>query len=494
MRKNNFIKFLKNINLSINNLLEKNLNKLKFDNFSSLARSNRIVITIVALFFLFLTYLLVPNFYKGQELAKKLNNELSSKLSLNFKFSQDLKYKLFPRPHFLSSDTIIYKNNFEISKIKKLKIYVSLDNLFSIDNLEINNILINNANFNLNFENYNFFLNLLDNNYLNNNLRIKNSNIFFRNFEKEVLFINKIKDMKYYYDQKDLNNTFYSENELFNIPYKIKVLNDKKRSKLFSKINLEFLKVQIENEFNYSKEIKIGNANLIFNKSKAMLTYKKNKKFYEINLFDKLNDPSFFYMASFNLNPFYSNFEGKTDKIDLSHFYNPNSLIVQILKSEILNNKNIDFKLKVNADNISKTDFKKINLISKIQEGLIDIDNTHFNWKNHAEFKLKETLIFIKNGELVLDGKLQIKISNNDEIYQYLLTPKNFRKKFKYVDLTFSYNIDQKSTLLNDIRIDNEYNQKLNRIMGNIILKDSNLQNKIYLKNLLNEAIKSYAG
>ena len=45
-----------------------------------------------------------------------------------------------------------------------------------------------------------------------------------------------------------------------------------------------------------------------------------------------------------------------------------------------------------------------------------------------------------------------------------------------------------------DIRIDNKINQKVNKILSNVILKKDDLQNKIYFKNLLNEAIKSYAG
>ena len=35
-------------------------------------------------------------------------------------------------------------------------------------------------------------------------------------------------------------------------------------------------------------------------------------------------------------------------------------------------------------------------------------------------------------------------------------------------------------------------NANVNRILNNVILRKDNLQNKIYLKNLLNEAIKSY--
>ena len=69
---NFFTKFLKNINNSISNLLEKNLNKLKFDNVIKLIRSNKIILTFVALSVLFVCYLLIPTFFKQSQISKEL--------------------------------------------------------------------------------------------------------------------------------------------------------------------------------------------------------------------------------------------------------------------------------------------------------------------------------------------------------------------------------------------------------------------------------------
>ena len=166
-----------------------------------------------------------------------------------------------------------------------------------------------------------------------------------------------------------------------------------------------------------------------------------------------------------------------------------------MLKTEIFNNKNIDFKLNINANNVyNKSNFKNINLNSKIQEGLIDADNTKFKWRDIAEFELSESLIYVKNGELVLDGKLKINISNFNKLYKFLLTPKNYRNQIKRVDFNFTYNFDQKIAELKDIKVDDKINNKINKILNNLVLKRDDLQNKIYFKNLLNEAIKSYAG
>ncbi len=60
--------------------------------------------------------------------------------------------------------------------------------------------------------------------------------------------------------------------------------------------------------------------------------------------------------------------------------------------------------------------------------------------------------------------------------------------------MNFTYNFDQKTAELKDIKVDNNINLNVNKILNNVILKKDDLQNKIYFKNLLNEAIKSYFG
>ena len=47
---------------------------------------------------------------------------------------------------------------------------------------------------------------------------------------------------------------------------------------------------------------------------------------------------------------------------------------------------------------------------------------------------------------------------------------------------------------LNDIKVDEIINLKVNKTLNQIILKDNNLQNRIYLKNLVNQAMNDYAG
>ena len=159
MRKSNsFLKILKNTNHFINNQLEKNLNKLKFANLANIARSNKIILTFVALIILFIVYLLQPVFFDQNQISKKLKSELIKKFSLDMSFSKKLNYNLFPTPHFTSKKSILTYQNKKLAEINSLKIFVSAGNLFSSQNIEIKDVIINSANFNIDKDNKNFFI------------------------------------------------------------------------------------------------------------------------------------------------------------------------------------------------------------------------------------------------------------------------------------------------------------------------------------------------
>ena len=495
MTKPNFVKNFKNINKSINSLLERNLNKLKFDNLKILASNNKIILTFVAVLILLFSYLLLPTFYKQGDISKELKNELLSKFNLDFTFTQNLKYNFLPRPHFVSNESTVIENQKKIVEINKIKIYVSLDNLFSTKNFNIKEVILENANFDLNNKNSNFFVRLLNNNFLNVNFKIKNSNIFFKNSDDEVLFINKIKNLKYYYDTKKLKNILYSENEIFNTPYYFEVINYEEEKKIYTKLNLDFLKLQIENIYKNDEDIKSGSAKLLFDKIKSTINYKTGKKFFEFNYYDQSENQKFLYNGKLNFKPFFSSLDGSAEELNVSYLFGTNAIITELLKTEIFNKKNVDFQLNIKANKIKNNrNFVNLFLRSKIEEGLIDIDDTRIEWKNNSILKLTNTLIFVKDGKLFLDGKLQTNIINIKNIYKFLLTPKNFRKKIKTIDFNFSYSFDEKVIMLKDIMIDGKYNKKVNEKLKSIYFRDSDLQNKIYIKNVMNDVIEAYAG
>ena len=157
--------------------------------------------------------------------------------------------------------------------------------------------------------------------------------------------------------------------------------------------------------------------------------------------------------------------------------------------------KNLNFNVKINSDKIKNfQSFKRFILNSKIYEGFIDLDNTSISWSNHVNFTIIESLIYVKEGELMLSGKLNLIIDDYKKIYQFLLTPKNYRSEIKKINVNFVYNFDQQTMSLYNIEVDDKTNPKVDNLLNILMFKNNTLQNKIYLKNIFNKAIKAYVG
>ena len=232
---NHFVKILKKINNFIDSLLKRNLNKLNAANLKKLIVNNKFFLIVFGAIILFFSYLSIPNIFNQNEISAKIKKDLLNELKLEFNFKKKLDYKFLPRPHFTIKESLIIFNDNKISEIKKIKIYVSLNNLFSLKNIKIKNIIIEKGNFNLNKNNYSFFIDLLDSNFKNLKVEIINSNIFYRNLQNEVLFVNNIANAKYIYDPKESKNILYSKNKIFNLPYSIELFTDKKKKHLIQK-------------------------------------------------------------------------------------------------------------------------------------------------------------------------------------------------------------------------------------------------------------------
>jgi hypothetical protein len=457
-------------------------------------------VVIILLF----SYLSIPNIFNQSEISAQLKNNLLKKLNLEFNFEKKLNYKFLPRPHFITNESSLIFNENKISEINKLKIYVSLENLFSLKNVKVQDVIIEEGNFNLNNKNYRFFIKLLDSDFKDIKLQVINSNIFYRNLDNDVLFINKIVNAKYIHDLNESKTILYSKNNIFNLPYSLEASINKDEKKLNSKINIGSLNLQLKNQFSYGEKLKSGLSELNFLNSKSIIEYKVGKNNFEFKLFDKAQKSNFSYKAQkskfsyngkLNFKPFHSYLVGSATSIDFSSLFSTNAIIKQLLKTEILNNNNIDFKLNISANKIKNFDnFTNIFLNSKIQEGLIDFDQTKFSWKNHANFSLTDSLIYVKNGKLVLDANSEIELINLDEIYKFLITPKNLRKKINKINVNFTYIFDEKSLNINDIKVDSIFDINLLNNLNEINLKENRLQNKVYLKKFLNDVIKNYAG
>ena len=495
MNKLNLIpKKIKQKYLSINDSLENYFSKLNF--FKSKLRknnilaNNRVFIGLSAVLILTLSYFLLPTLYNKDIAQVEIKNQILKKYDVRVKFNEKIRYGLLPKPHFVSKNLSILNGEKEIGKVKNFKIFIDFGNFFSMDNLEVKDLVLNKTDFNLNKKDLLFFSKLLGMEPNENKIIFKKSNIFFKNFDEELLFLNKINNSKFYFDSYNLENVLISKNEIFNIPYTLNIKNNKFKKNFFIKFNSKKIRLDIENDTNYEDVSKKGKLDvLLVNKNKSV-SYEINENSLRFSSIGKKKFNGYFDFKPFYLKATF-NYEGISAKDILKN----DSILVELFKSEILNNQNLNVNINLNVKNITNIDYlNDLRLKLNLDQGDITFSKSRIRWKDDLEINLKEGLLSYDQNEISLNGKLIINANNIDNFYKSFQIKKVHRKKLNKLELDFVYNFNKNKFIFDNVKIDNKANDRLNQFLDNFNSADKKFFNKIVFKNFVNNFFSNYAG
>ena len=495
MNKINLIsKKLKQRFLSINNLLESYFSKLNFrktySKKNNILANNRVFFSLSAVFILTLSYFLLPTLYKKDIAQVEIKNQILTKYNIDIKFNQKIRYGLLPRPHFTSKNLSILNNDRKIAIVQNFKAFIDFGNFFSLDNLEINDLVFYKTDFDLNKNDLFFFEKFLKMEPNENDIIFKKSNIFFKNLDEELLFLNKIDNSKFYFDSYNLENVLVSKNEIFNIPYTISLKNNKFRKNLSIKFNSQKIRLNIESDTNYEDDLKKGKVDLLFVNKDESFFYEIGKDSLNFSSIDKKK-----FSGYFDFKPFYLEASFNYDGISAKDIFKNDSILVELFKSEILNSQNLNVNIDLNVKNITNIDYlNNLNLKLNLDQGNITFSRSRIMWKDDLEINLKEGILNYDENEIFLIGKIIIDAKNIDNFYKSFQIKKIHRKNINKLELDFVYNFNKNKFNFDNVKIDNKTNVKLNEFLDQFNSTEKKFLNKISFKNFINEFFSNYVG
>lgn len=479
--------------LSINTLIESyfnrlrqfllNIKKFKFD------KNNRVFLGFIAVVFLTLVYFLIPTAFNKNIVQTEIKNQIFQKYGINIKFNNKISYNLFPKPNFTSKNLSIINNKNEIAVVKNFKIFISFKNFLKINEIKSQDLIIDKADFNITKNDLNFFKDLMKIEPNKNKILIKRSNVFFKNKNDEVLFINQIKSSSIYFDLTNLENVFTSKNKVFNVPYKFTVRNNKLNKKLQFKLSSNKLVLRIENETDYSKQNNEGIFKITFKNRNNLFSYKLR----ENRLNFSLKDTNKNYNGLLEFKPFYLESNFNYQALKLKDFANP--FLIEIFKSQIFNNENLNANINFNVKNIYDFGrFSDLFLKLKIEQGNMTLSNTQISWKENLNLTFVESLLNFDEDKIYLNGKIIINIKDQDDFYKSFQIAKELRKDLKNVEFDFNYDFNENKVSFDNLRIDNKTNEKLDRLISKFNASEEKFFNKITFKTFVNKVFNAYFG
>ena len=440
---------------------------LNFKNYIANFRKNNpfaAIILSIALIFLLLLYFSLPSFYNYENFDKELQKKVSKDFKIDLKNISGVTYLILPSPHFLIEECDIYfsnDNKEKILKTKYLKINVFLKNLHKKEKIELKEIHLKNVDLDLKFLDIkNFYSHLKYN--ISKPIYLSNSNFFYKNEEKEIISISKIKKFEYFFDlqnkAKKLNifgNLFGSEfnfkwEKSFSDPFvttsNIKLRNPNlKITNKFDKKNENFIKA--ETKINFLRNNL--NLNYKFNKDNIELIDDGNKLLNNSKLIGNIDLNPFF----FDLNLFISGMSTKTLL---------NNLFLNLYQ---LNNKshlNFNGNLKINLNQINNRLFENLVINLNFLEEKINLKNSSLELKKIGKINFSNPSIYEKNQKIFAKSKVKFDVNDQQEFYRRFLIPRQNRIDLNKVYFELEYNIDDGNYFLSNINLDqNKINQSV---------------------------------
>ena len=491
MKKKNIFqkKFNKSV-LSITNRIESFFNFFR-DNFFSKKKSNfknidnRIILALAVIFISICSYFLLPSFYDKNKMKILMEKQIRDKYNLEVKFDKSLNYGLLPKPHFYSDNTIINYNSKEIAKSNNTRISIFFTNFFFSDNLTISDLIFKKTDFKIDNSNFEFFSKILNNNITSQKIKFIDSKLFFLNKNQDIIFLTDLKTLNYSYLENSLKK-LNSKMKIFNVPLNLDVVHDINENRIITEIDSFPLRLNIKGDSNYDKERIDGQLDIsVINKNKK-ISYVLKDNSLKFNTRDKE------IVGDINIKPFYLLSTLNLKNIGLNEFLDNNSILINLLKSEILNNKNLNGKLSVIVYGLN--DLKHVNKIKfdiQFEEGLVFISNLNFIFKDSVIFDFNDVSVIIDENKLKFAGDIVLEFKDIQNFYNHFQIIRNYRKNIDKISSNFVFNFDEELFEFDELKIGGIDKKISDKYLNKFNTEKKDLLNKITFRNIIRDFFKT---
>ena len=487
--KKNFLSFLKKVNLILVNIFD----NLQFNNLKRLTKlfliDKRVIFTLIIIFFSVFVHLSTPAFYKDSWVKGIVKNQFEKEFEFEIVFSEKINYAIFPIPHFSFKDVKFVSNERDLAQIELVKVYLTFSKFLDKNKMNIQNIVIKKAKFDFFKDDLKNLLTFFNRKINEKKISILNSKIFLKDEDEDIYSIISINKSQSIYNEIEAKNDLDVNGEIFNNSFKFKLKNNfsDKRSNIdlvFDKLNKRFI-----NNVDFKNKKVEGNLSYFDARKKYDTFYTFHNDILKFYSNEKVGDKTF-YSGIINFNPFFSKLEVNLKSINIKNLLYNDSLFIEILKSNIFVNKNLNFNIKVKSENISDhRKLKDLNLNINYENQLLNFNQSNLVLEDILEISLIESK-FVNSKKQYFSGTFEILIYDHSKLYRFFQTKKKYRKKIDSIYITTKYDFIKNDLILEKVIIDNNTSKNINYLIKQYNQDNKPIRNKVDLRNFFNSFIE----
>ena len=199
------------------------------------------------------------------------------------------------------------------------------------------------------------------------------------------------------------------------------------------------------------------------------------------------------FKGNIDLKPFYLDLDMNLNEFDIKNFLKENSIFINLINSEIFNNQNINANINVNLNRIKNFKYlEKIFIKSVFEEGNIFLKDINTNWNDSVLIKIKDTQLLNDGNKVNLVGSIIFDFIDLEKFYRHYQINKNQRDQIKKIKFDFFLNINDKQIQINNAKIDDLPNDKINNFLEESNLQRTNFFNKVTFRNFIKDFFENY--
>ena len=198
------------------------------------------------------------------------------------------------------------------------------------------------------------------------------------------------------------------------------------------------------------------------------------------------------FSGEINIKPFFLSSNLNLRNIGAKEFLKSNSILINLLKSEILNNKNLNGKLSVVVDGLN--DLKHVDKIKfdiQLEEGLVFISNLNFVFKNSVIFNFNNVSVIIDENKLKFVGDVVLDFDDIQNFYNHFQIIRNFRKNIDQISSNFVFNFDDELFEFEELKIGGIDKKISDNYLNKFNSEKKDILNKITFRNTVRDFFKT---
>ena len=295
---------------------------------------------------------------------------------------------------------------------------------------------------------------------------------------------------KSFYDSLELINKLDVNGEIFNNSFKFNLRNNffEKKSEfdlVLNKLNKKFI-----NKFNFSNETKVGIINYLDKGKKYDTNYTFDKETLKFSSEEKINDKPI-YSGLINFSPFSSSLQVYRKNINLSKLFSNDSFLIEIMKSNIFANENLNFNINLKSKNVSDhRKLKDLELKINYENGILNFDQSNLLFEDILSIQLVNSEFKNTKNKQYITGNFKIFVKDHQNLFSFFQTKKQFRKKIIKINFNVKYDFLRNKLSFEKLSIDNMSNEGTQYVMNLFNQENRVIKNRVDLRNFFNSVVE----